>query len=51
LVKVQKANTAAPTGGPLFPGWCLEEDLCVAKLIAHREKDATWSLPSSMPTS
>jgi hypothetical protein len=24
LVKVQNANTAAPTGGPLFTGWCLD---------------------------
>ena len=43
LVKVQNANTAAPTGEPLFTGWCLDkEDLCVAKLIAHREKDRNF---------
>ena len=43
LVKVQNANTAAPTGGPLFTGWCLDkEDLCVAKLIALREKDRSF---------
>jgi hypothetical protein len=40
LVKVQNANTAAPSGSPQFTGWCLDkEDLCVAKLSAHREKD------------
>jgi len=43
LVKVQNANTAAPTGEPLFTGWCLDkEDLCVAKLMAHREKDRNF---------
>ena len=43
LVKVQNANTAAPTGEPLFTGWCLDkEDLCVAKLIALREKDRNF---------
>lgn len=40
LVKVQNAHTAAPAGSPRFIGWCLDkEDLCVAKLCAHREKD------------
>lgn len=40
LVKVQNANTAAPSGEPKFTGWCLDkEDLCVAKLCAFREKD------------
>jgi hypothetical protein len=43
LVKVQNANTAAPTGAPLFTGWCLDkEDLCVAKLAAFREKDRNF---------
>jgi hypothetical protein len=43
LVKVQNANTAAPTGEPLFTGWCLDkEDLCVAKLVALREKDRNF---------
>jgi hypothetical protein len=43
LVKVQNANTAAPAGEPLFTGWCLDkEDLCVAKLIALREKDRNF---------
>lgn len=43
LVKVQNANTAAPTGEPRFTGWCLDkEDLCVAKLIALREKDRNF---------
>jgi hypothetical protein len=43
LVKVQNANTAAPTGEPLFTGWCLDkEDVCVAKLIALREKDRNF---------
>jgi hypothetical protein len=43
LVKVQNANTAAPAGEPRFTGWCLDkEDLCVAKLIAFREKDQNF---------
>ena len=43
LVKVQNANTAAPTGEPQFTGWCLDkEDLCVAKLCAFREKDRNF---------
>lgn len=43
LVKVQNANTAAPTGEPQFTGWCLDkEDLCVAKLCAFREKDQNF---------
>jgi hypothetical protein len=34
LVKVQNANTAAPSGEPQFTGWCLDkEDLGVAKLL------------------
>lgn len=43
LVKLQNANTTAPSGSPRFAGWCLDkEDLCVAKLIAFREKDLTF---------
>ena len=43
LVRVQNANTAPPTGEPRFTGWCLDkEDLCVAKLIAFREKDRNF---------
>jgi hypothetical protein len=43
LVKVQNANTAAIGGTPRFTGWCLERhDLCVAKLVALREKDANF---------
>jgi hypothetical protein len=43
LVKVQNANTAAPSGKPRFTGWCLDkEDLCVAKLAAFREKDRNF---------
>jgi hypothetical protein len=43
LVKVQNANTAAPSGAPQFIGWCLDkEDLCVAKLCALREKDQNF---------
>jgi hypothetical protein len=43
LVKVQNANTAAAAGEPRFTGWCLDkEDLCVAKLIAFREKDLNF---------
>lgn len=40
LIKVQNANTAAPSGHPQYIGWCLDkEDLCAAKLCALREKD------------
>ena len=43
LVKVQNANTAAPSGQPQFTGWCLEKhDLCAAKLKAFREKDINF---------
>lgn len=43
LVKVQNANTAAPSGAPRFTGWCPDkEDLCVAKLAAFREKDRNF---------
>ena len=43
LVKVRNANTAAPAGQPRFTGWCLDkEDLCVAKLVAFREKDRNF---------
>lgn len=43
LVKVQNANTAAPSGEPRFTGWCLDkEDLCVAKLCAFRDKDRNF---------
>lgn len=43
LVKVQNANTAAPSGEPQFIGWCVEKhDLCVAKLCAFREKDRNF---------
>lgn len=43
LVKVQNANTAAPSGRPRYIGWCLDkEDLCVAKLCAFREKDQNF---------
>ena len=43
LVKVQNTNTAAPAGEPRFTGWCLDkEDLCVAKLVALREKDRNF---------
>ena len=43
LIKVQNANTAAPSGQPQFTGWCLDkEDLCVAKLSALREKDRNF---------
>jgi hypothetical protein len=43
LVKVQNANTAAPSGEPQYTGWCLDkEDLCVAKLCALREKDRNF---------
>lgn len=40
LVRVQNANTAGLGAESPFIGWCLnKEDLCVAKLCAHREKD------------
>ena len=43
LVKVQNANTAAPSGEPQFTGWCLnKDDLAVAKLCAFREKDRNF---------
>jgi hypothetical protein len=43
LVRVQNANTAAPSGQPQFTGWHLDkEDLCVAKLCALREKDRNF---------
>lgn len=43
LVRVQNANTAAPSGDPRYTGWCLDkEDLCVAKLCAFREKDVNF---------
>lgn len=43
LVRVQNSNTSAPSGDPRFIGWCLDkEDLCVAKLIAFREKDQNF---------
>lgn len=43
LIKVQNDNTAAPAGEPRFTGWCLDkEDLCVAKLMALREKDRNF---------
>lgn len=43
LIKVQNANTTAPSGEPQFTGLCLEKhDLCVAKLCAFREKDRNF---------
>jgi hypothetical protein len=43
LVIVQNANTATPSGVPMFTGWCLDkEDICVAKLCAFREKDRNF---------
>ena len=43
LVRVCNANTAGPTGQPVYTGWCLERhDLCVAKLCAMREKDLNF---------
>src|SRR5215831_6271324 len=43
LIRVQNANTAAPSGQPRFTGWCLDkEDLCGAKLCALREKDQNF---------
>ena len=43
LVRVENKNTTAPGGDPRFTGWCLEpHDLCVAKLVALREKDTRF---------
>jgi len=43
LVRVQNPNTAAAGTSHEFTGWCLDkEDLCVAKLCAHREKDRNF---------
>lgn len=43
LVRVRSINTAAPGTDHQFTGWCLDkEDLCVAKLCAHREKDLNF---------
>lgn len=43
LVRVQNQNTAAPSGAPEYVGWCLERhDLCVAKLVAFRDKDRNF---------
>lgn len=43
LVRIQNANTAAPSGQPRFTGWCLDkEDCCTAKLCAFREKDQNF---------
>lgn len=43
LVKVQNANTATPPGEPRFTGLCLDkDDLCVAKLVASRDKDRNF---------
>lgn len=43
LIRVQNANTAAPSGEPEFIGLCLERhDLCAAKLCAFREKDLNF---------
>lgn len=40
---MQNANTAAPAGEPRFTGLCLDkEDLCVAKLVAFRDKDRNF---------
>ena len=40
---MQNANTAATDGETRFTGWCLDkEDLCVAKLVALREKDLNF---------
>ena len=43
LVKVANDNTTADDGQRRFTGWCLERhDLCVAKLVALREKDTNF---------
>lgn len=40
---MQNTNTAAAGGETRFTGWCLDkEDLCVAKLVALREKDRNF---------
>jgi hypothetical protein len=43
LVKVTNDNTTADDGQRRLTGWCLERhDLCVAKLVALREKDINF---------
>jgi hypothetical protein len=43
LVKVSNENTVALGSARRFTGWCLDkEDLCAAKLYAHREKDRNF---------
>jgi hypothetical protein len=43
LVKAANDNTTAEDGQRRFTGWCLERhDLCVAKLVALREKDTNF---------
>jgi len=46
LVTVQNANSAAPAASPQYTGWCRsgarQESLCVAKLIAFRDKDLSF---------
>lgn len=49
LVKVQRENTAAPSGESQFIGWCLDEALCVAKLCApERACDSVTVLAAAM---
>jgi hypothetical protein len=44
LIKVQNANTAAPSGEPVFTGWCLDkEDLCVANRVHSGRRTRTSS--------
>lgn len=41
--RLVRVDTAAPGTDRQFTGWCLDkEDLCVAKLCAHREKDTNF---------
>lgn len=42
-MKVENNKTTATGGEPVFSGWRLERhDLCVAKLVALREKDTNF---------
>lgn len=47
LVKVQNANTAAPTGEPRFTGWCLDGKISASPSSAHSARRTATSSPRS----
>ena len=52
LVRVQNANAAAPTGEPLFTGWCLDKEPSASRSwLPTARRTATSSLLYSMPAS